>query len=229
MRIKIIFLLILFSLFPLNAIGNDSEIIVSGTGISFASPDFAKLDINIEYVSKKAETAVERTASLYEKVVVALEEIGITSENINTINYYVNQHWEMKQNREREFIGYKAIHRISVRIPELNQVGKIIDASVSAGVTQIGGLKFESSNTDSMQHAALAMAVRQARKRAETMAEAAGGHLGSLIELSTESSFRSSLAADMSISELNVGTQLSPGDNIMRVNVQGKWKFIEKK
>lgn len=227
MRIWSICIIIVFVLIPRFGKANDSEIIVTGTGSAVVVPDFATLEIHIQFVSEKASDAVKMTASLYEKIINALREFGLTSKQIATTNYSVREHWEMKKDREREFVGYMARHSILIRISKLDKVGAVIDAAVNAGANRIGGLEFESSKSDSVHLSALAAAVQQARKRAEIMAKASGGRVGSLIELTTEAPMRSSMPNDMTISEIATETQLSPGDHIVRVRVLGRWKFIE--
>jgi len=225
MILRIVYVFTIFLLITISVSADDSVIVTTGEGVAIATPDFATLEIHIQNTSQKAAKAVEMTTISFEKLVTALKEMGLTAKDITTSNFSVNQHWETKRDREREFIGYIASHRVNVRVLELNKVGEVIDVSVNAGATRIGGLRFESSNSDSVQEAALAEAVRTARRRAETMAEAAGGNLGSLIELTTEGPFRTSLSADMTVSTLNIETQLAPGDRIVRVTVLGKWKF----
>ena len=229
MKIWIICGFIALSFIPMSSKADESEIIVTGTGNAVATPDYATLEIYIQFVAQNAADAVKMTANLYEKIVRALVERGLKEKDVATTSYSVRQHWETKKDHEREFVGYMAKHRVLIRVQKLDKVGEVIDASVNAGVDQIGGLKFESSKVDSVEQSALNEAVRQARKRAETMANAAGGHLGSLIELTTESQTRSPLPSDMSVSEVAVETQLAPGDRIVKATVLGRWKFVEDK
>src|SRR6185312_7080309 len=81
--------------------------------------------------------------------------------------------------------GYIVTNTVRADVRRLDDVAKLIDASLAKGANEISSLQFYSSKADSVRRAALAIAVADARADAVALAQAAGASLGPLLEMST--------------------------------------------
>jgi hypothetical protein len=72
---------------------------------------------------------------------------------------------------------------VSVRIDQIERAGEVIDAAMKAGANEMRGINFSLKNdSDAMQNA-LREAVGEARRKAQTIAEATGMPLGDLLDV----------------------------------------------
>ena len=96
----------------------------------------------------------------------------------------------------------------------------------------INALSFYASSIEEARRQAIGSAVANARADAEAMAQAAGGRLGSLIELSTQGPtvpprpmFDLASRAKVAMAE---PTPINPGQQTVTVFVTARWAFIPK-
>lgn len=68
--------------------------------------------------------------------------------------------------------SYVAAETITVKVP-IDKAGAVIDAAIGAGANQTYGISFDTSQRDKLYREALAMAVQEARRDAEILANAA--------------------------------------------------------
>ena len=76
----------------------------------------------------------------------------------------------------------------------MTQVGTIIDASVAAGATNIGGVRFDLKERDALEREALKRAVADGRARAEAAAAGAGVTVASVLRIEEQRMFAPSPA-----------------------------------
>jgi uncharacterized protein YggE len=77
--------------------------------------------------------------------------------------------------------GYQAANSVSVTVRELASTGSLIDAALAAGATSMDGLDFHVDDPSAAEEKARQLAIADARRRAATIAEAAGVRLGAVI------------------------------------------------
>lgn len=160
-------------------------ITVTGQGTSTAMPDMATETFTIATNADNAARATSDNNERYNRLLKALESIGIAHNDIRTTSYNVNYTPPPPPQPQagpavppvRERSGYFVYRGITVTLHELSSVGKAIDAAIGAGVTDIGGVSYGVSNRKSQQQNALRAAVTDARTQAEAMAAAAGVHI----------------------------------------------------
>jgi hypothetical protein len=79
--------------------------------------------------------------------------------------------------------GYRVVNIVQLRIRELPALGRIVDATMAAGATTIRSVRFTLAEPARAEADARALAVRDARARAQQLAEAGGVRLGEVLEL----------------------------------------------
>jgi hypothetical protein len=92
------------------------------------------------------------------------------------------------QQIERRDTTYQAHEQLQVRVRDVPRVGRVIDALLAQGITDINDVAFSATNTEAAKREAIREATESARARAQVIAEAGGGRLGRTLRLSTEGS-----------------------------------------
>jgi uncharacterized protein YggE len=160
-------------------------------------------------------------------VINAVVALGIPRQQISTESYSVSPDTRFDQNTQKSTVtGYVVNNVVRVELQRVDQVAPVIDAALAKGANQINSLDFSASNTDDARHRALTDAISIARGDAEAMARAAGGSIGTLLELSTSQEvprpvFRAAAPVSMAVS-----TPIEPGEQTLRVSVAARWQFV---
>jgi uncharacterized protein len=111
-------------------------------------------------------------------------------------------------------------------------LGKVIDAAVSAGATDVSSIQYLVSNTEDARRTALADAVKHARDEADVIARAAGGTLGRLIAVNSGgvaqpgyNEYQPMILASSSAS-VRSPTPIVPGELTVAAQVFARWEFV---
>ena len=127
-------------------------------------------------------------------------------------------------------VGYVVTNSVRAESKQVEQAGAIIDAALAAGANMINSLSFYASSIDEPRRQAIALAVASARADAEAMAQAAGGRLGALMELSTQGPtvpprpmFDMAARSKVAMAEQ---TPINPGQQTVNVFVTARWAFV---
>ncbi len=70
--------------------------------------------------------------------------------------------------------GYRGSYTVLVTLDDLSLIGRVIDGAVEAGANTVLGISFGLKDPSKARREALAKAVREAREKAEAIAQAAG-------------------------------------------------------
>jgi uncharacterized protein YggE len=163
---------------------------VSGDSSLDVRNDTATVTLAAAARARDAGTALRRSSARMRRVIRALTEIGIDRGDIQTLDVDVQRVTERRGDRRVRL--YEATNRIRVTVVQVRRTGRVIDAAVRAGATDVSRLSFSRSNARELYLQQLVAAFDNARVKAERLAERAGMTLGDPLEI-TESSFRDSV------------------------------------
>jgi len=198
---------------------NISKLIVQGEGKVFAAPDMVTIVLGVETRNASAAGAVAENAMLMSNTTNALLEAGIEEKDIQTSTYSLTTRPEeeppVAADREEdeeitppEFI---ATNRVTVRLNNTEDVGRVLDAAVAAGTNNIQGISFDLRDPAPEKDRALTMAIEDASRKAGVAASAAGVELGRIMEISEGFSFVSA-RSEVAFSLAAPTTPISPGE-----------------
>lgn len=204
---------------------NSPQIATNGRGEVRVAPDLARLQITVETRSSSANAAAADNALRLTRTIAAVRAAGIDSAQISTSGYSVSTDYDAR-NRPNGFVVRNGL-RIEVR--RIADVGKIIDAALSPGATQVNGVQFLRSDVHESRRSALTLAVGEARRDAEALAQAAGGTLGRMIYLT--SGFATvpqpfDFQSGVVVTSLESGTRIMPGDLTVTAVANAVWQFL---
>jgi uncharacterized protein YggE len=205
-----------------------AQIVTTGNGETRVTPDRATIFVGVQSRGLTAAAASADNARRQRAVVDTLRVLGLGSDQLSTMNYNVSPEIQYNQNNQPPKVtGYMVTNTVRADIRRLDDVARIIDAVLAKGANEISGLQFYSSKADSARRAAMELAVSNARADAETLAKAAGGTLGGLLELSTSSFIRPmSEAIGVASMAARVATPIEPGQQSVTANVTARWTFV---
>jgi uncharacterized protein YggE len=207
------------------------QIVVNATGEVRVSPDKATINIGVESRATTAAAAAAQNSQKQRAVIEAIKARGVPAEQISTSNFSVIP--ETRYDREGQaaprVLSYRVVNSVTVELRRMDQVGPVLDASLAAGANQINSMSFGVQNADSARRAALGAAVTKARLDAETIARAAGGTLGTLLEV-TAMDFGTPrpmyMRAEMSAQAADKSVPVEPGQETITAGVNVRWQFV---
>ena len=169
------------------AVTEPGRITVMGEGRVAAAPDMATITLTVSRDAPSAGEALRAASQAMGEVLAAMGEEGIAERDLRTTEvslFPIYAREETGPGRDRPSIaGYTARNGLDVRVRDLSRLGAVIDRAVTMGANEGGGLVFGNADGDELSNEARAAAVRDARTRADAMAEAAGVQLGRLVSL----------------------------------------------
>ena len=205
------------------------QIVVMGRGEVKVSPDRATIQVSVQTQAPTAAAAAAENANKQQAVLAALRALGLSNDQLSTINYNVYPQQRYQEGREPVIVGYNVTNTILVDVRKLSQVGPVIDAALSHGANMITSLQFSASNTDAVRRTAIAQAIEKARADAEAAARAARGTLGALLEINVSAFSPNPPPRPMMRMDAAVGaaaqTPINPGEDILAVEVATRWRF----
>lgn len=149
-------------------------ITVTGTGRAELVPNEARFSLGISTDGGTAREALAANSVAMRRVLEALDRAGIPDKDVKTETVSVGPEYEEDKSPD----GFTARNSVSVRIRDLDRAGAVLDAASRAGANEVHGPMLTSTDRDAAESKALKDAVADARKRAETLAEAAGVRVG---------------------------------------------------
>lgn len=198
------------------------KISVSGVGNSYQAPDVASVSAGVVTQAATAQDAMKKNSTKMNAVIASLKAAGIQTRHIQTSQLSLNPQYDYSNRQQPRITGYQARNTVSARSENLDQVGPMLDALIEAGANNINGIQFSIKDAEAAKSEARREAVKNARRKAEEMATAAGIRLGRIL-LMTESSHQfsppqpmmmRSMAADMAES-----TPVQGGEQTLSVTV----------
>mgnify|MGYP000527661624 CR=1 FL=1 len=143
-----------------------------------ARPDLATVSAGVTSQAPTAVAATQKTATAMDAVVQRIRSLGIAPDDIQTTGIELGAQYDYDQARQRQvFRGYQASNRVSVVLRKVPDTGRVLDALVAAGATDIVGPSFSIDEDTAPRAQARKAALEKARAQAEEYARW-GGYSG---------------------------------------------------
>ncbi len=160
------------------------KISVSGVGKSYQAPDVASVSAGVVTQAPTAQLAMQKNSKKMNAVITSLKSAGIQERHIQTSQLSLNPQYDYTNRKQPRITGYQARNTVSARSENLDQVGPMLDALIEAGANNINGIQFSVKDPEEAKSEARRAAVKDARRKAEEMATAAGIRLGRILQMS---------------------------------------------
>ncbi len=161
------------------------QVSVAGFGRVAYTPDVAKITFGVQVdKANSAEEALNTLNNNIDKVMKALNTLGIEQKDITTQNYSLYPQYDYIDGVSKP-AGYNASEQVTVKIEKFaekdNLIGRAIAEVTKAGVNNISGISFEAADLEALKNEARLKAVEDAKIKAKTMSKSTGVHLGKVI------------------------------------------------
>lgn len=173
-----------FSTLPAFAAENDSirpHIEAAGEGEVEAQPDQARLTFWLETMDKDVKAAQSENARKSKELTAAFKANGVEAKDIQSGMAYAEPRYEYRPQGKRVLTGYAARKNFNVLLRDISSYGPLSQAALAAGVEEFNLAGFESSKRKELELKAYELAVADAKKKAQTIAEALGQIAGKAI------------------------------------------------
>ncbi len=156
-------------------------IVISGTGKIIATPTIAVSNIGL--VTQKADVAsaqAENTDRM-NKMVAALQTLGIAAADVQTAQYQINPNYSYDQKTGSTITGYSVTQSLEVKIRDLTKISAVLAKAGELGANQVNGVTFTIDEPSNLQAQAREKAVADAKEKAQKLADQLGVHLGKIV------------------------------------------------
>jgi len=147
---------------------------MNGIGVARIAPDVAEITLGVVTEAKDAAKAHADNAAQATRVQNAVKALGIAERDIQTTRYDFSPVYDVKDNGRSVTTGYTVTNSVVVKVRNLDNVGKVIDAALASGANRVDSLEFSASDPSAAKNAALADAARDAQNKADAVAKALG-------------------------------------------------------
>lgn len=165
-----------------------SELEVNGGGSVLAQADQASIYLGISITDEDVAELQKRANETINSICAALEDAGVSKENITTNYLYISPRYDYSGETEK-LIGYSISNSLCVVTDEIDQVGAYIDAAFAAGANTFDSINFSLKDDFAAHKQALEIAVKNAREKAEIIATASGKTLGETLEIKEDNDY----------------------------------------
>jgi len=168
------------------------SISVTGLGQVSARPDMAEINVGVATQATTASAALTANNTAMTTLMATLKSGGVEEKDILTSNFSVNPEYrqdnaEAASGRPPRISGYRVDNSVQIKVRNLATLGTLLDAVVRSGANNINGVSFTIAKPEPLLDKARAIAVTDARRRADLYALAAGVKVGKVLYI-TESS-----------------------------------------
>ncbi len=210
------------------------RISVSATGTSSIAPDMAILNLSVLRQAKTAREALNANTEAMAQVLKAMKDAGVEDRDLQTSNFNIAPQYKYSkpsksgERQPPEIVGYNVNNSLTVRIRNLDELGTILDKSVSLGVNNGGNVQFTNSNSDAPVEEARKNAMQRAIAKAKTLTSEAGVALGKIVLISEQNRGRPRAKTFARAASLEVASDAVPvaaGENSYSVTVNVTWEL----
>ena len=208
---------------------------VNGAGVVSAAPDLAIVNIGVVSNGATAREALDANNADMNAVVTAIRGAGVADRDIGTTGFAINPTYDTppeprpgEARRAPQVVGYEVTNQVTVRIRDLAESGAILDQVVSAGANQINSISFDIDDQEKLRDEAIRLAIADARRKGEIMAEAAGVELVRILTVSindyAEPVFYDRVAMS---AQAESSVPILGGEHSITVNATVEWEIGE--
>lgn len=159
-------------------------ITVVGEGKVRIKPDTAQVTIGVEVVKPTVKDASAETTVIMNEVLAVLKNQGVADKDLQTSSISVWMERPYLPDGTQGEPVYHVSNQVNANVRNLEELGDVLDATMTAGANSIYGVTFSLSDTSKVEAEARQKAVENARTKAESLAELNGLVLGKVISVS---------------------------------------------
>lgn len=169
---------------------------IEGRGEVRAAPDMATINSGVTTQGTTAREALDANTQAMTELIDTLKGAGIDARDIQTSGFSVSPNYVYSDARDENGYtlpprsnGYQVSNSVTVVIRDLEDLGTILDKSVTVGANTVNGVSFSVADPTELLDEARKAAFADARRKAELYANVAGAKLGELESISEQANY----------------------------------------
>ncbi|MGH1571401.1 SIMPL domain-containing protein [Methylobacterium sp. P31] len=166
------------------------HISVVGRATETRAPDFAEVNVGIEARGASPAAALDAASKAVSGISAQARALSVPPADIGTaavtLQAATRPVVRPGGGTTEEPDGYRAGNLVTVRLADMDRLGDLLRQALDSGANRIDAVSFGLRDPDKAESALQVAAARDARARAEALAEALGTRLGPLCTLSTQ-------------------------------------------
>lgn len=162
------------ALAALGACGRETLLTINASATTRTAPDLAIVTLGVLARGATAQAAQQAQSEHMSAVMAAARAAGVVEADVQTVGYAIEPQYAYPRNAAPRITGYVSRNTVTVRVGDLSNVSRLIDATVAEGANELQGIQFTYQDEEASREAARAQALETARTRADRYAEAAG-------------------------------------------------------
>ena len=169
---------------------NMPTLAVTGEGLVTARPDMAIVTVGVVSQAPRAGDALAQNSKAMTAVIAAVKEAGVDAKDIETSQLSLRPQYSFPTQGSREapkLVAYEAGNNVSVRMRDLEKLGALLDQLVTSGANQIRGIELTLAEPGPVRDAARVAATKDAMRKADLLAEAAGVRIVRILSITEDS------------------------------------------
>ncbi len=154
------------------------HIVTSGTSSVDATPDIARLAIEVSVSSKNAAEAKKQVDSRVAQYFDFLGKNGIEKKDINAANLRTQPEYDYLKTGGSVLKGYRAVRQVEVTLRQLDKLNELLDGALKSGLNEIRTVELGVANPETYRDEARKKAIEQATSQAASLAQGFNAKLG---------------------------------------------------
>ncbi|HVZ11574.1 MAG TPA: SIMPL domain-containing protein [Patescibacteria group bacterium] len=162
-----------------------SEFSVTGEGKVDVVPDTAEISAGIQVNdAKTSDEAEQKVSEENNKIIAAVEAVGVKKEDIKTSNYSINPNVVYEPfGGKPSNNGYAGNATVTIKVRDVKLASKVIDAATSAGSNYVSNNGFTVDDPSRFREEARNKAIEDAKSQAQKLASQLGINLGKITNI----------------------------------------------
>ena len=195
---------------------------ISASGKASAVPDVANISAGVVTEAEDSEQAMRDNATQMEKLIQAIDKTGIDKKDVQTSGISLSPRYNYQRDQKPQITGYTARNTVSIKVREIKELGKVLDALAAAGANQIHGPNLEIGEPEPVMAEAREKALEKAQQRAKTYAKSLGMKVRRIVSISESGGAmppRPMMRMEMAAAKADGATPVAPGETTVTVNL----------
>ena len=159
------------------------ELAVVGEGKVDVVPDTASVQAGITAEGKTVQEVEGKINEINNKIVSALERLGIDKKDIKTSNYSINPSYDFTPNGRNNISGYTGNASLVITVRKQELVSQVITAATEAGANQVYNSGFTVDDPSKYREEARNKAIQNAKDQAQKLSKELGIKLGKVVNI----------------------------------------------
>ena len=207
---------------------------IAGRGEVQTAPDMAVITSGVTSQGATAREALDANTAAMTELLDELKASGIEARDIQTTGFSVNPSYVYSDERDSngyslppKVTGYQVSNTVTVVVRDLEDLGTILDRSVTVGANTVNGVTFSVGDPTELYNEARQKAFADARAKAELYAQTAGTTLGDLEAIRESQGFDGPQPYAMyaRAEAASSAVPVEAGELTFTINVDVEWNF----